>query len=95
MRTIYKFEAPAPFSTVYHQMPEGARFLKCADREQIGTYMWFLVDPSRPFETREYTALPTGGTVANEHTYLDTYFETSGAVDYVWHIFEVNAPRLG
>ena len=93
MRTIYKYEAPAPFSTVYHQMPEGARFLKAILRDQLGANMWFVVDPGRPYQAREFTALPTGGTVFDEHTYVDTCFESTEGVDYVWHIFEVNAPR--
>ncbi len=97
MITIYKFAAPTPFSTTYIQIPEGARFIKSAWRDQDGAFMWFIVDTMKMWASRTYTALPTGGTIDEvRHTYVDTYFEyinrnTPGEVQYVWHIFEVDA----
>lgn len=93
MKIIYKYEAPQPFSTAHLQLPIGARFLKCLWRDQLGAQMWFLVDTMEMYETRSFTALPTGGTIdESHHTYIDTYFELqqSGA-DYVWHVFEIDA----
>jgi len=92
MKVIHKYEAPAPFSATYLQLPVGAQFLKCVWRDGLGAQMWFLVDTMQMYVTRTFTALPTGGTIDKQrHTYIDTYFESPQSIDYVWHIFEIDA----
>jgi hypothetical protein len=83
--TVYKYKLSRNQATLV-ELPLGAEALTIA--VQCGDiYLWALVDPTQPNETRTFEVYGTGHNMPNyTRKFINTFFVNNG--EYVFHAFE-------
>ena len=81
---IYKYQLPTS-NTDTVAMPKGAQIL-CVQVQKDTPYIWALVDPDLPTETRRFSIYGTGWDITSPPgKYVGTFQLASGLV---FHVFE-------
>jgi hypothetical protein len=87
LKTIWKFPVGAK-TTVELLMPRGAQILS-GETQNDEPYIWALVDPNAPRETRTFRVFGTGWDVdeSEKLQFICTYKLQGGF--FIFHLFEV------
>ncbi len=81
----YKIEPDEDFEL---DLPKDAQVLTCGHQEGFGYFLWALVDPEAPTQTRKFRWAGTGQEITEPRENL-RYVCTFMVDPFVWHIFEV------
>lgn len=90
-RAVWKYPLSLEAGFIRYQIPEGARFLHCA--EQAGSIcLWFEVRPDESrTQLRTFRIFGTGDASVDDHlTYVGTALLSGGS--FVFHVYEVEYP---
>jgi hypothetical protein len=87
MKTVYKYAIPRT-NRFELQLPQHAKILT-ANTQNAQEFLWALVEPYNPTETRKFLRTGTGDNLSHIKNlkYITTWFEDSNTL--VWHLFEV------
>lgn len=90
-RAVWKYPIPLTAGVSTFQIPEGARFLHCAEQGE-SICLWFEVRPAETLtQQRSFRIFGTGDPSIPDHlTYVGTALLSAGSL--VFHVYEVMYP---
>ena len=90
MNTIHKFSLTVRAGFHEIEVPQNAKFLKCADQGGV-LVLWYEVDTNEPFQVLQFAAYKTGDEFLESIRYRCVYLDTVMFFDgrFVLHVYSV------